>query len=196
MVQIALIVLALVLIFMYIRPTFANIGVVQDELYRYQEAVDNAEEFNHRLAELVLVENSFSDSDMEALALFLPDKLDAAQIMRDLEVIAELYNVEINKMIAGTPETFNPNIAFENRGEVSVNSLVSQDFSIDVTGPNIVIKKTLALIEANAYPLEVVEMSVVNVPDEDSDAESDESLLAIEDNFNLKLILRAYAMDY
>jgi len=55
--QIGLIIISVVIVFTYIKPTFAEIGTAQEELFEYNNAVVKAEEFNTRLRELLATEN-------------------------------------------------------------------------------------------------------------------------------------------
>jgi len=194
--QIALIGISVLLVFIYIKPTFETIGVTQDQLYEVQTKVANAEEFNQVLDELVRVENSYSDSDRRDLELFLPTSLDTPQIMRDIESLLEDYEVRIDKMSAMPAVTPEPEITVEGEEVYGGPILASQDFTVDVSGTYEDLKEILSLLETNAYPLEVVEMGIkVTEPDEFvRDGTRMVSFFNEDDLFTIEMVLRAHAL--
>ena len=70
--QIALVGISIVIIVTFIRPTFASIRTLQDEIYQYADATAKANEFNTLLQQLLARERSFSSDDKKALEMFLP----------------------------------------------------------------------------------------------------------------------------
>lgn len=184
--QIALIIVSITLIFIYINPTFTKIGEIQDDIYKYNDAFAKAEEFNTELANLVRTERSYSLQDREALDLFLPDKVDPVQVMRDLEFLFEGSDVQIDSMSVADAFEPNKNVAFE--GEVTEEAqLPYRDFSLSISGKYESTKKILSLIESNSYPLEIITMTLDHTT-EDNSVTSGSS----DELFKYELVLRVH----
>ncbi len=191
LVQIALIILSIVLIFVYIKPTFADIAKVQDDVFQYQNAISKASEFNSLLAELSRKERSYSDKDKLSLNTFLPDTVDAVQVMGDLESLFVDYEVKLTSLSVDTEEaTKNVDVYLE--GETAkVDALPHKDFALSVVDSYSNIKMILSLIESNAYPLEVVSIDMSQAV---SDEEGLAALQGSADRFNCDIVLRVHSM--
>lgn len=188
LVQIALIILGFVLVFVYIKPTFETISTVQDERFEYANAVAKAEEFNSRLDELVRDELSFSQQQRTALDIFMPVTLDTAQVMRDLEVMLAGFDVIIGDISVSETVTPVEGVMLEGSEVVSGEPMQYQDFSLSFNGSYEEAKEALALLEANAYPLEVVELSI------DRQLEKEDESLTAGDVFEFSMTLRVYTL--
>ena len=88
-IQIVLIIISVVIVMTYIKPTFESMQSTQEEVGEYQEALASAESFNAELQRLLSVANSFSTSERRALERYIPDTIDTIAVMRDIETIVE-----------------------------------------------------------------------------------------------------------
>ncbi len=189
-VQIALIVVALILVFVYIKPTFAQIAQIQSDVTEYKDAVSKASEFNQLLDKLARKERSYSDQDRAALDRFLPSTVDYAQVMHDLESLFEIYDIELDKLsVDSESETSNVDVYIEGE-EMSKGTLPYSDFSLTVTDSYDKIKQLLALIESNSYPLEIVTMDLAK-----SVTDADSQISQRDDKFVCSLVLRVYSLN-
>lgn len=186
--QIGLIIIAVVVAIVYIKPTVASIGSVQDELFVYEDAVSKATEFNELLSGLLATERSFSAEDMEALDRFLPTSIDQAQIMRDLETIIKDFDVTLLSISAGEVQNSRTENVDEDGNSIVESRLSSQDFILTIDGTYDVFKNLLAKLERNSYPLEVTEISFSgqegNTPDPTKPV----------DEFSFTVTLQTYAL--
>jgi hypothetical protein len=153
--QIVMLVLSVGMLFFYVRPTFGEIGTVQDSILQYQEELGRVNEVNARLASLVAKLNSISASDMKALLTYLPDEIDHVAVSRDIYLMSELSEVHLKNI-----EYSNAIVNAANRGLSDVEQPVRHEFTINGEGSYEQIKKFLELFENNNYPLEVVDMQI------------------------------------
>lgn len=161
--QLVLIVVSVVIITTYIRPTFESMQVTQDETTEYRTALENAAKFNEELGRLAQTANSFSVSERRALDRFLPEKVDEVRVMRDLETI-----VENNNMVLGS-------LSFEGDGMSNITEVSNEEtsqnkspinvgvarFELSVSGTYEQLKHLLQDIERNVYLLEVVTVDFI-----------------------------------
>lgn len=189
--QVALIVISVTLVFTYIRPTLAEVSLVQDELFQYSDTVSKAEEFNSRLRELIAKERSFSAQNLDALANFLPQKLDPAHVMRDVEFIASGAGVTLDSITAAEVVSPVQNFAFEDEIP-NAPVLPFSDVTIGVSGSYSSIKYFLSELERNAYLLEVVALTLSQ--NESSDVIETSNLSPTELPFSLSVTTRVYAL--
>ncbi len=188
LIQIALIILSVVLIFVYIKPTFAGIATVQDEVYQYQDATAKAADLNAQLTDLVRKENSYTEQDKLALNRFLPDMVDDVQVMGDLESLFSDYDVKLES-VSSDPEKTTSNVDVYLEGEKPTDVLPYKDFALTTVDSYGNIKKILGLIESNYYPLEIISMDLTQVV-----SEEDSAIQQSEDLFNCDIVLRAHSL--
>jgi hypothetical protein len=153
--QIVMLTLAVGMLFFYVRPTFGEIGKVQDSIIKYQEEQSRVNEVNAKLASLVSKLNAVSASDMKALLTYLPDQIDHVAISRDIYLMSEaaemfLKDVEYSKAVMNTANS-----------ELSdIEQPLRHEFTVSGEGSYEQIKKFLELTEKNNYPLEVVGIQI------------------------------------
>jgi hypothetical protein len=182
--QLTLITAAVVLVFLYIRPTLAEIKEKQTE-------------FNDLLRELILTRDSFSQSDLRALEKFVPTEIDQLRIMSEISGVFSSNNVAITKMTAH--DLVSPQLNVELEGDIIMDAngsreLSYQDFEVHFKGTYEQLRTVLALNEASDSLLEVVELSFGG----ESQATVDENGEAIaevgESEHNFKMVLRTYGL--
>jgi hypothetical protein len=188
--QIVLIVTAFTIIFTFVTPSLATIKSNQDELFQYKEAVLKASQFNARLQELKDIRDSFSQDDMAALDTFLPTSIDKVTVMKDIESIFANINTPVTSIIASEEVSPTGDIVQEGIEAITTAPVISyQDFEVTFTASYEDLKNLLALIEANATLLEVMELSF----DVNMRSANEEGALP-EGQYSFLLILRTYGL--
>jgi len=186
--QLGLIVVSIVIVAVYIRPAFAEINSLQDQLFSYSTVIENASEYNRRLAELINVANSLSPEDRNRLAKIVPDSIDTAQLLRDIEGMVDATGASIEELSADelmTIESPNEDVSIG----ISDSPLSYQDITLSITGEYEALKQFLATLEANDHLFEMTEFSLAT---EESD--SDDSATDAADEFSFDMSLRVYAL--
>ncbi|MCA9361360.1 hypothetical protein KC845_02260 [Candidatus Kaiserbacteria bacterium] len=191
--QVALIIISVVIIVSYIRPTFANIRVVQDEIYEYADATEKANQFNTRLQQLLLRESEFSNADIKALETFLPSKIEPFAVMDDVQILVEKNGGKVVDMTAGEVILPNPDVDFDDYYDeqaVTANKFVSQTFELSMISDYQGFIGFLRDLESTSYILEITNLSF------GSDAEQAKQfdVGANPDEIEFELILKTYAL--
>ena len=188
--QLVLITVSLIIIFTFVKPSFSEVATIQEDLFRYRDTVAKATEFNSKLRELVQIESSLSAQEKNALETFLPSKIDAHKVMRDIQAIFDQNGVDITSLQAGEEVSQTRDVVFEEKDLAEVKAVTYQEFDITFVTTYEAMRDVLSALESNAYLLEVAELSFSGeeergiedfVPDE-----SDQSVYI--------LTLRAYAL--
>lgn len=187
--QLVLIITALVVIFAFIKPSFEEIRMTQDDVLQYSDAVNKAAEFNARLQELVNVERSFSQQQMQALETFIPSEIDEGAVMRDIQTIFRQEGVELDSLVAKAAVSPTQGVQFE-QAEVPQDSQLSyQDFTVGFTASYDELRSVLQLLERNAYLFEVVTLDFTSVSDVTATAVG----AVGSSDYTYKLTLRTFA---
>jgi hypothetical protein len=192
-IQIVLVVISLVIVYMVIKPKFAEIAYNQDEMASYNEALDKANLYNQTLRELVNRSANIPRADAEALDRFLPTQINATVVARDIKNIIDknsLVTIDIVAEDVVAVDTADNSEGVSDDGAIVMqdrmlrearSNLSTQQFTVTAIGTYEQMKGMLADFERNAYPLRLVEFSF--------DTKSDVSLLT----FSLKL--ETYALN-
>lgn len=96
----------------YVNPNYrgdnvpASIVKLMEEREKYGEALDNSNNFIAERNKLVEKNNNLSGNDLERLKKFLPDHIDNARLIIDIDGIASRYglnirNININNNVDG-----------------------------------------------------------------------------------------------
>lgn len=163
--QIALVGISAVIIISYVRPTFADIRVTQDEIFQYADATLKANEFNTLLQQLLARERSFSNADRQALETFLPTEIDQFAVMQDLDMVVQSAGGRVTELVAGEVALPRP-VEFEGyteQPEIS-NRFMTQDFELTFMSAYNDFTTILRDLESTAYVLEIksLEMNTDN----------------------------------
>ena len=151
-VQVALFVIALTIVWFYVYPAFTMVSEKQDRVSEYDEAIAEAQTANQLLDDLRQEIQSVDPTDQEALETYLPDSIDPIVVQRDLLAFVQRRDLELDDLTqAGEPEP----IEEENR--------YRSEFSVTVSGTYEEIKNFLADIENNNYPLHVEQVQLESV---------------------------------
>ena len=162
--QVILITTSLVIIFTFIKPSFEHVSATQDELFEYRDAVAKASELNSRLQELIQIENSFSQRELQILETFIPSRIDELQVMSDLNNIMNSNNAVILTLKAVERQKSTQDVVLEGEKLVDESRLEYQDFDISFRASYDQMKEILTIIERNTYLLEVVKFGFTVAP--------------------------------
>ena len=162
--QIALIIVAIILIVSFIQPTMASIGEIQDELFEVNDAISKIELFNDELQSKLLTIESIPQSDIDALDTFLPTEVDVLGVMADIAFIADSAGVTIETLSNDQAEENSST----NSSDVKNNLHNSVAFALTITGGYQSFKDFLTLTEYNDYPLHVTSIEIGRVNSDSS----------------------------
>lgn len=181
-IQLILIVISAVIIMTYIKPTFEDMRMVQDETQEYRDAFDNAAKFNQELRRLAAVANEFSASELAALDRYLPADVDTVRVMRDIETIVEnngitLIGLSSGEAYQGRSVTMVGETPAENQEQLA---LTTHPFNVSVISTYEQFKLLLQDFERNIYPLEITEIGF---------SSSDEP------TYSFTIVLETYSLD-
>lgn len=153
--QVGMIILSVGILLLYIRPDFAEIGIIQNDIAEYKIERDKVNSTNERLEFLVSKVTSISASDESALYTFMPDQIDEVDVSRDIFIMAEASRVYLE---AVTYEGVKKSLAADTSN--SETKPVPHSFSVSVSGNYDDVKSFLANLEQNNYPLEVYSLEM------------------------------------
>lgn len=195
--QLALIAISLIIMFVFVKPMFSDIGITQDQLRQYSDTIAKASEFNGLLQQLVAKRDSISSSEMEALDTFIPSHIDQLKTMNEIQTIFDSGKVTITSLTAQDEVIPNSNVSSQGGSEVVSpdNSINYQDFSITFTGSYQQMKDILAMIESDATLLEVEQLSFGAAIDTSTPSSNNAAALdALQSKREFKMVLRAYGL--
>lgn len=195
--QLSLIAASLVLLFTFVQPTLGDIKSKQDELFRYNEAIAKASQYNARLRELITIRDSFSTTDLQSLEKFVPTEIDQLKIMSEIAGIFSNRMIVVNSMTA--QEIINPteDIAFESgivEDTLMYKDVSYQDFEVTFTGTYDQLREILMLTEASDTLLEIVELNFDSSRSAEITEEGDPSRDAPSGQHIYTIIFRAYGL--
>jgi hypothetical protein len=153
--QVALIVLSVMIIFTYIKPSLLTTKTIQDKITLYQEQQLKVSSVNEKLSKLKQSVDAVNESDKHRLLTYMPNTVDTIAVPRDLTFITAQTGVVVNdikyagaqKSVISDPENVSP----EGVPDLHI-------FTLEVQGSYSQIKQLLTLLEQNEYPLEVHEL--------------------------------------
>ena len=195
--QVALISIALIIVFAFVKPLLSEIKTSQDEIFLYADAVDKATQFNQKLQSLISKRDAFSATDKVSLSTFIPSKIDSIKVMRDIQGIFTAANKPIISLSATDvvlPQTdpgFNSQIAAP-----APSNSTHQDFSITFVGNYSDMKNILQMVNKNETLLEVMELSFEKVDTAVPNASEKKNVLVDlpKGLFRFHLIIRTFAV--
>jgi hypothetical protein len=167
--QILFLLLSIALIFTYIKPTLAEIDTTQDAIETYVVEIDKVSSVNAKLANLMSSYSSISQADRLRLLSYMPDEVDTIAVPRDLFAIATqagviIRQIEYGGSLNGVGSEITSDLAAFDPAAVPVVSTSNEpekhQFNISFEGSYAQVKMVLALMEENAYPLEVQELDI------------------------------------
>ena len=193
--QFILLLTSLIIVVTYIRPAFAEIADIQDDIVRYESTVSKASELNAALNELVQDEKSISSRELANLNAYLPTAIAEVVVMRDIQNMFEQNGLSLSALTSASPENYRVrNARTEAQSPIeaaeAAPDLVFRDFQISFFGTYEQLKSVLSSIEVNAYPLEIMSLEFGAA----ADVEDEETAELPPGVMQYNLTLRAYAL--
>lgn len=149
LVQTALLLIAVSLLFFYVRPAFSTISAEQDKVSEYDEAISQAAAVNTLLSDLQNQIESIPNTDRNALEAYLPETIDPIAVQRDIKAYVDRRPLELVDMAQGSLAEFGTD-----------GYLQQMDFMVTVTGDYTAVKDFLRDTERNPYPLHLTELAL------------------------------------
>lgn len=189
--QAILIITSITIVMTYVRPAFGEIAEVQDDLARYQSTVSKASELNGALQSLVATEQNINPRDQDRLRSYLPRTINNVMVMRDIQSIFNVMGLRLTALSSASEDAIAAPMIEGDEPIVAKNqNLLFRDFELSFVGSYEDLKRVLGAIEANAYALEVVNLTFESASNPTQD-EINRGLSPGIMQFNLTL--RAYA---
>ena len=203
--QIALIVTAVLILVMYVQPTFGSIKATQDQIYQYQQAAQNATQYNQTLAGLLQKIDGFAPSDVTALNTFLPAKIDPLAVMSDINTIAHTAQLQVGDLKVGTdaPGQSTANTSGSDTSAQNATSttltLKPTDFTLKANGSYNSLKQFLLLLAQNKYQLDITKFAIdtpASASTNGSTGNTATAAQAANGGLSYDMTIRAYALTY
>ena len=160
--QIGMIVVAVIITVLYIKPTVANIRSTEETTATYSAEADKVSDVNKMLSEQVAKVNSVTSADGEALKRYMPDSVDEVAVMKDLSAIFTALNIPLTALTAGTAAVLSGDSATDQTSHLTTHS-----FTVGATMSYPELKKLLSALEVNNYLLQIDSLKVT--PSESGD---------------------------
>lgn len=171
--QIGMIVIAITIGIMYIKPTVTNIAKIQTTTTSYHEEADKVSAVNRLLSDQVAKVGNINPGDTAALNRYMPDTIDEMAIMKDITTVFDQVGVAITDISYGgaaeggaTNEAATTNLA----------GVTLHPFEVSANASYVDLKNVLAALEVNDYLLQID--SLTATPNEEDDT------LAVTMNFS------------
>lgn len=158
--QIAAIGLATAIVLLFVRPTFAEIGDLQDEVQEYTSERQRVTETNQVLASRVAELESVSVNDRTRLVTYMPPLLDEVAILRDIEIIVQNAGVNHSVIQYNGARIDDSEDA---RASESLEAPAGEEFTVTVDGSYSRLKDFFSMLEQNEYPLQVYTLDVTAI---------------------------------
>lgn len=149
-IKLTLVVIAVLIGIMYIKPTLDSISEVQDDILTYQNEINNVGQVNARLASLVSQIDSVSNTDQQALLRYLPNQIDELVVLQDIQSIISRHNFIIQDV------SYDENIS----NNEEIDGVVVHQFSFSGSTNYAELKALLATFAQNDYLLEFQKLEV------------------------------------
>lgn len=150
-------VLALAIIFTYIKPTLAEIGIRQDEIAQTKTELETITAVNIRLNDLVKAVEAIPQVDKTALYAYLPDTVDEVKVLKDLSSMAAIVGIAVRDLSYEGEEKINE------AAEDAAVKPIPHVFKISTAGSYEKLKQFLLFLEQNKYPLEVTTLAITPI---------------------------------
>ena len=93
-----LIVLAVVVFFSFVNPTYEEVRALSEESAQFDNALNRSKELQSVRDELLSRYNTFSNENLDRIEKLLPDNLDNVRLILDLDGIASKYGMLIKNV--------------------------------------------------------------------------------------------------
>lgn len=193
--QLAMIAIAVGIVFTYIKPMFEQVSASQDQIAVYRDELEKVRQVNATLNSLLARADDMSEDDRRRLYTYMPNSVDTIAVQRDLLLIAEAAGIQVTSVGVGTEgagvSTQTGEVSLE-EGSTGRSMVVPYAFNLDFSAPYDEIKNFLSTLESNEYPLVVTEMTIAGSGEGGA---SENVNLASLDTLPVQLTLETYALE-
>jgi len=169
----------------YTQPTYdGSVAALKDEITNLDNALNAAEQFKQKEAQLTQQRNAISGEQLDRLESFLPDSVDNVQLIVDLNSLAARSGVQLSDFSIENGTTNSAATATSGAAPVATTMPVSGsgaaplttqsstlalqssepteslELSVSATGSYAAFRTFLTGVEQSLRPLDVVELSV------------------------------------
>ncbi len=160
--QIIIILLAAGIAFSYIKPTFDDIGKMQDDITTFKTERQKVDNVNNKLSELIDRLNGVPEAEQRKLLTYIPDEVDEIAVPRVLQIIAKQSGVLFTNVTYGGVDQKS---MLSNQENAASNYPVPHTLTVAVEGTYQQIKSMITMLEENEYPLEVSLLDITVLKD-------------------------------
>jgi hypothetical protein len=147
--QIGMIVVAVTMLFTYIKPTYTNIQTTRDAIQTYTVEANKVKSVDDLLAAQTAKVDAISAADMTALKRYMPDEVDEVAVMKDIQAIFNALAIPLTSLTASVVKTVPPSDA------ETVDPLSPHSFTVVSSMSYEELKTLLRVLEVNNYLLQV-----------------------------------------
>jgi ribosomal protein S6 len=166
--QIGMIGIAIAIVVMYIEPKISSIRDTQDLITSYETETQNVSQVNESLKAKIAAIESVTPEDSQALARFMPSKIDEISVLKDLGVMLE------SQSISEYDIAYKGNNAVQTSEDEAPNEYGAVNehyFSVGFEAEYSQVKAFLEQLEINDYLLQVTNLKITD---------SEENLVKVE----------------
>ncbi len=192
--QILMVIASLVLVFALIMPKWEDIKRLQGEVEDYKRAIANIDQYNNELQRLLNEKENLGQNNAQKLETYLPNEVDVPVVMSDIELIAKMAGMKVLSMAQaddleerGIYQANTGGNGNETEEGADMPELSTVDVSVRMVGTYDGLKKMLATLFLNKYPLVPVELKFASKDVIENVADPDNPL------FDFALVLRTYS---
>lgn len=161
---VGMIVVAVTIGIMYIKPTVSDIRVIEQSTIKYKAEIEKVSEVNTTLAAKLAELDALTPADTDALKRYLPDTVDEVAVMKDITQIFATAGAPVDGIVYAAPIS----------SDVSIDSdivdpylgLQKYNFTVQTTLDTVKLSQILSALEVNDYLLQVSDIKVA--PSKDS----------------------------
>lgn len=165
-IQLGMVILAVSIFLLYIKPTVADIRATQDQVAIYQSELDRVNEVNNTLQDHINEINLLPLSGVQALERYLPITIDEIAVMRDLLLITKEVDVQVTALDYTGSKSETADSQDSEEGAVVSESGIPTLFSLGVTASYDSFKQLLKALEVNNYRFTVESVEVTPAEDD------------------------------
>jgi hypothetical protein len=149
-------VIALILFVFFVRPQYAEVKTIQADIDAHQKAIAQYTEFSNKLEAKIATKENRSALQNEQLDQLVPDDIDNAQILVDLEALAQRHNLLFGNTEVSSGDTELKRKSDPSAVEEDGDTLLTSDISFGLIGTYDQFKLFLADLERSLTLFEVI----------------------------------------
>jgi len=163
---ILLVAFAIAVVLMYVRPTFTGpIADTKTKIDSYVSALEAADRFQAKEAELTQAKAQIAPESLERLAAFLPDNVDNVQLILDLDALAARSGVTLSDFNINDDASGSASNNSNGSGQLALTGsgpVESIDLTMTASGSYASFRSFLSGIEQSLRPLDVTNLTVTD----------------------------------